>query len=151
MTMQILTALVRLTGTMPFANDSTEQTIRLLRQGSYPRHKLEIDEPPRMRISPEGRDFIAQLLQPDPARRMSLDAAVRHPWVSGDLLEQRRSGSLAEFYQSHTVAVPPTSPDFRDAGVCDTSTPGSADCMDSQPVHYYFDDEVDSSESSRDE
>ncbi|XP_069138753.1 calcium/calmodulin-dependent protein kinase type IV-like [Argopecten irradians] len=35
------------------------------------------------KISENAKDFIARLLQKDPRKRLSVDAALRHPWVTG--------------------------------------------------------------------
>ena len=35
-------------------------------------------------LSPAAKDFITGLLQKNPAKRMTIDAALAHPWIAGD-------------------------------------------------------------------
>lgn len=41
-------------------------------------HTLQV--PDSVPVSPEARDFLARLLQPDPAQRISVEQIVAHPW-----------------------------------------------------------------------
>jgi len=45
--------------------------------------QLPFDEPCWQTISPAAKDLIQGLLHPDPARRLTLERAMQHPWLAG--------------------------------------------------------------------
>jgi len=55
-------------------------TVSRIREG-----KLSFTEPIWARVSPEAKNLIQGLLQPDPAARLSLDQAMAHPWLVGSV------------------------------------------------------------------
>ncbi len=46
-------------------------------------------------ISEEARDFVAQLLHKDPARRPSAKQALKHPWLKGSAAERSAGRPLS--------------------------------------------------------
>jgi serine/threonine protein kinase len=94
-----------LTNTSPFEEDEGTQDIRariLTRQIAWA--SLDAHAPP---FSPDARAFVRALLRTHPAQRLSLTAALRHPWLAGvepayvaalapdDPARAQRAGSLA--------------------------------------------------------
>ena len=66
--------------------DNQQELFRKIRAGSY-----EFYEEDWVKISDEAKDLIEQLLVVDPKRRMSVDEALRSPWVNeeDDLLSSK--------------------------------------------------------------
>merc|ERR1711998_480395 len=58
--------------------EATAQCIRSARPG------MEFQEPCWSTISPAAKDLVNGLLHPDPQRRLSLEAAILHPWLAGN-------------------------------------------------------------------
>ena len=77
---------VLLVGYPPFMEDNQQELFRKIRAGSY-----EFYEEDWVKISDEAKDLIEQLLVVDPKRRMSVDEALRSPWVNeeDDLLSSK--------------------------------------------------------------
>jgi serine/threonine protein kinase len=74
--------LAMLTARIPFAAPSKKQSLAQLRKGEFtlPAH-----------VSPRAADLLSHLLQPDPLLRLTIEDALRHPWVTGS----SRAGALA--------------------------------------------------------
>ncbi|KAG5181273.1 kinase-like domain-containing protein, partial [Tribonema minus] len=69
-------AYTALCGYEPFYGDDDARLTAANRACAYEFHAPEWDGVPR-----DARDLVAALLQRDPARRASLDAALAHPWL----------------------------------------------------------------------
>ncbi|BEI90384.1 uncharacterized protein CcaverHIS019_0304540 [Cutaneotrichosporon cavernicola] len=70
-----------LTKSLPFDDNSElslEQRIRARATIDFDRVELE-----RYHVSAAGVDFIERLLQPDPTKRMTMEEALMHEWLSG--------------------------------------------------------------------
>ena len=64
------------------------------------RQSILVDKPSFKRscwegISEEARDFVAQLLHKDPARRPSAQQALKHPWLKGSVAERSAGRPLS--------------------------------------------------------
>jgi serine/threonine protein kinase len=66
-----------LTGIPPFYETTESLTQSKIRLGEfsckYPNFEHNVSE--------EGRDFVLALLQVDPAKRLTPEAALKHPWI----------------------------------------------------------------------
>jgi len=62
----------------PAGADATAQCIRNARPG------MEFLEPCWSTISPAAKDLVNGLLHPDPNRRLTMEAAILHPWLAGN-------------------------------------------------------------------
>ncbi|XP_036934200.1 serine/threonine-protein kinase H1 homolog [Acanthopagrus latus] len=69
-------AYIVLSGSMPFEDDSRTRLYRSIVRGKYSFHG-----DPWPSVSNRAKDFIQQLLQLDPATRLTADRAIHHPWV----------------------------------------------------------------------
>lgn len=71
-----------------------------------------LDVPEFEGVSPEGRDFIKRLLALDPVKRLSVDEALAHDWISDPALADAKlmTDCLREFKYKHKwlVSVPST-------------------------------------------
>lgn len=74
---------VLLVGYLPFYHDNRAKTIDLIHRG-----KVHFDMKDWNGISPEARDLIRKLLQPDPTRRYGGEDVVNHDWFSNSDLHQ---------------------------------------------------------------
>ncbi|RKP24194.1 kinase-like domain-containing protein [Syncephalis pseudoplumigaleata] len=75
-------------GHLPFAVYEDElsaptQYARAQLEAILARPPLFAEDMQRSRCSMEARDFISRLLQVNPARRMTLEEALEHPWLEG--------------------------------------------------------------------
>ena len=64
-----------LSGSLPFDHESQKETIRMTVED-----KLVFDLPCWENLSSNCKDLISQLLVKDPAKRITLDQALKHPW-----------------------------------------------------------------------
>lgn len=69
-------AFMLLAGYAPFQEKDQHETIRQIMRGVPRWH-----EPRWQLVSSHGRDFVFQLLQRDPKARMTVQDALRHPWL----------------------------------------------------------------------
>ena len=60
-------------GYLPFEDPNTSKLYKKIVAGQY--------EIPKF-ISDEGRDFMSNILQTDPAKRFTLDQIYQHPWFN---------------------------------------------------------------------
>ena len=67
-----------LSGSLPFDHESQKETIKMTLN-----KKLEFDLPCWNTFTPECKDLLVQLLQKDPAQRISLEDALNHEWFKG--------------------------------------------------------------------
>lgn len=75
-----------LAGRTPFSGVSLAAILRAALRHEY------APLPPE--VSPECRDLVAALLQPDPQRRISLEEALQHPWLRRGLQHLRELSPL---------------------------------------------------------
>ncbi|XP_063238451.1 obscurin isoform X6 [Bacillus rossius redtenbacheri] len=92
---------ILLSGRSPFKGADDRETLTRVRDGSWRRD----DEEWWSRVSAEARDFISKLLVREADGRLDVQAALRHPWLSGaDKMpaDQYRIGSdqLRNYYNS---------------------------------------------------
>uniref|UniRef100_A0A0G4IDG8 Protein kinase domain-containing protein n=1 Tax=Chromera velia CCMP2878 TaxID=1169474 RepID=A0A0G4IDG8_9ALVE len=66
-----------LAGFACFIGNDLKGTIRLNRQG-----RVDLEGPHFAHVSPDVRNLLRSLLEPDPKRRISAEEALRHPWMS---------------------------------------------------------------------
>ena len=64
---------------MPFYQETDPLLFEQIMRGDY-----EFDPPAWDNISDAAKDFISRLLVVNPAKRMTADDALRHPWIAGD-------------------------------------------------------------------
>lgn len=64
-----------LSGSLPFDCETQEETIKMTLQGP-----LEFDLPIWDTVSDTAKDLITGLLMKDPAKRLTLDRVLAHPW-----------------------------------------------------------------------
>jgi serine/threonine protein kinase len=67
-----------LSGSLPFDHESQKETIRMTLE-----NKLEFDLPCWTKISDMCKDLLTKLLMKDPKKRITLEAALKHPWFKG--------------------------------------------------------------------
>lgn len=67
-----------LSGSLPFDHESQKETVRMTLDD-----KLVFDLPCWDSITPMAKALIQNLLAKDPKQRISLDAAMAHPWFDG--------------------------------------------------------------------
>jgi len=72
-------AYVLLTGFSPFGGDTDQETLRNISTASldFPSELFE-------GVSDEAKDFIADCLQRDPKKRLSVDQCLTHPWIAAN-------------------------------------------------------------------
>jgi len=63
-------------GTMPFAGSSDQELKNVICEGA-----ISWPEPLPKNMSPELQDLISKLLEVDPAKRLSAEEALKHPWL----------------------------------------------------------------------
>ncbi|GMM36307.1 serine/threonine/tyrosine protein kinase [Saccharomycopsis crataegensis] len=68
---------VILTGHLPFSGKTQDSLFKRIKSGSY--HDAPLND---HNLSSEVRDFIDCLLQTNPAKRLSAEEALRHPWIA---------------------------------------------------------------------
>ncbi|NXG44706.1 MYLK protein, partial [Psilopogon haemacephalus] len=67
---------ILLSGESPFQGDSDLETLSNITAA-----RLDFEEETFSEISQQAKDFISQLLQKDPRRRLSSSEALLHPWL----------------------------------------------------------------------
>lgn len=67
---------ILLTGIPPFTGDSDEESFALTLRGRYDKPNLES-------ISEDGQSLVAALLTYNPAKRITAEASLNHPWLDG--------------------------------------------------------------------
>ncbi|KAK6753136.1 hypothetical protein RB195_012624 [Necator americanus] len=72
---------VLLSGLSPFLGDSDEETLANVSAADW-----DFDDPSWDDVSDVAKDFICRLMVKDKRRRMSVQEALRHPWITGPLL-----------------------------------------------------------------
>jgi len=65
-----------LSGSLPFDHQSKTETVRLTLEAP-----LEFDLPCWTKVSLLAKDFITRLLVRDPRERLSIEGAIKHPWL----------------------------------------------------------------------
>jgi len=68
---------ILLTGIPPFAGDSDEESFALTLRGHYDKEHLE-------ECSGAAKDLVARMLTYNPAKRITADAALKHPFLGGE-------------------------------------------------------------------
>uniref|UniRef100_A0A1I7S952 Protein kinase domain-containing protein n=1 Tax=Bursaphelenchus xylophilus TaxID=6326 RepID=A0A1I7S952_BURXY len=86
---------VLLTGVSPFLGNDDRETLTNIVNGNYSLDSKNISNP--------AKDFIRRLLLVDPGKRMSVDQALSHEWLSGPALAdaELRIGSFQELKYRH--------------------------------------------------
>lgn len=101
-----------LAGRTPFSGPNLAAILRVALKNDYP--ELPAD------VSAECRDLVSALLQPDPQRRITLEAALQHPWLRQGLQHVRQLSPLpseeAEGEAADGVVAPCTSAEQPVAG-----------------------------------
>ncbi|CAL1540886.1 unnamed protein product, partial [Lymnaea stagnalis] len=72
-------AYVLLSGLSPFAGEDDLETLQNVKRCDW-----EFDEEAFSSVSPEAKDFIRNLLQKEPKKRMTVHDALEHAWLQGD-------------------------------------------------------------------
>ncbi|PIO73038.1 immunoglobulin I-set domain protein [Teladorsagia circumcincta] len=72
---------VLLSGLSPFLGDSDEETLANVSAADW-----DFDDPSWDDVSDTAKDFICRLMMKDKRRRMTVQEALRHPWITGPLL-----------------------------------------------------------------
>ncbi|WKY09394.1 hypothetical protein Q1695_002059 [Nippostrongylus brasiliensis] len=72
---------VLLSGLSPFLGDSDEDTLANVSVADW-----DFDDPSWDDVSDVAKDFICRLMMKDKRRRMTVQEALRHPWITGPLL-----------------------------------------------------------------
>ncbi|KAL0962843.1 hypothetical protein UPYG_G00346230 [Umbra pygmaea] len=72
-------AYILLCGYPPFYDENDSKLFEQILKADY-----EFDAPYWDDISDSAKDFIASLMEKDPAKRYTCDQALRHPWIAGD-------------------------------------------------------------------
>ncbi|BFZ56453.1 Protein kinase protein rad53 [Savitreella phatthalungensis] len=91
-------AFICVAGSMPFTapeNQGQEGMMRVIQKGAFDVAALH-----QLKVSPHCLDFIEQCLQTDPAKRITGEQALRHPWIT-EAEYRRASGDEAEGAQAH--------------------------------------------------
>lgn len=70
---------ILLSGDYPFESEDEHQLMKKIGSGDYDFSSYKWDD-----ISDEGKDFISQLLQVNPKNRITIENALKHPWVTGN-------------------------------------------------------------------
>ncbi|XP_063722543.1 calcium/calmodulin-dependent protein kinase type IV-like [Symsagittifera roscoffensis] len=72
---------ILLCGYEPFSDESDDDKVmfKKILNGAYEFHAPEWDE-----ISESAKDLVRKMLVVDPAKRLSVNAAVNHPWIVGE-------------------------------------------------------------------
>ena len=85
-----------LTGKFPF-NDKRNPYEPALSQvwKSILTEPLNMSEARWKNISPEARDFVAKLLDKDPAKRPTAQEALKHPWLKGTIKDRHKGTPLS--------------------------------------------------------
>ena len=78
---------ILLTGRPPFNGASEEEIMKKIEQGTF-----EMNKYPWGIISEEAKDLIKSLLQVDPNKRYTAEAALKHPWFESEAV---KAGSVA--------------------------------------------------------
>jgi len=68
---------ILLGGYPPFYDSSEPRLFRKIREGKY-----DMNDPVWKEVSPEAKDLIAALLCVDPAKRLTVDQVLEHPWMN---------------------------------------------------------------------
>ncbi|XP_030049932.1 calcium/calmodulin-dependent protein kinase type 1B isoform X2 [Microcaecilia unicolor] len=88
---------ILLCGYPPFYDENDSELFNQILKAEY-----EFDSPYWDDISDSAKDFIRHLLERDPAKRLSCEQALQHPWISGDTaLERDIHGSVSEQIQKN--------------------------------------------------
>ncbi|XP_056878716.1 calcium/calmodulin-dependent protein kinase type 1D [Takifugu flavidus] len=72
-------AYILLCGYPPFYDENDSKLFEQILKADY-----EFDAPYWDDISDSAKDFIANLMEKDPAKRFTCEQALRHPWIAGD-------------------------------------------------------------------
>lgn len=64
-----------LSGIMPFMGDTSRETMELVK-----RKRISFADDEWKNISMEGKELVSKLLERNPARRLSAESALNHPW-----------------------------------------------------------------------
>ena len=67
-----------LCGVPPFYDEDHFLLFDKIKEGDY-----NFDHPNWEQVSPEGQDFISQLLVTDPSKRLGAEGVIEHPWYEG--------------------------------------------------------------------
>ena len=67
----------RLSGLSPFLGDSDEETLANVSAADW-----DFDDPSWDDVSDLAKDFICRLMAKDKRKRMSVQEALRHPWIT---------------------------------------------------------------------
>ncbi|KAH7888959.1 kinase-like domain-containing protein [Phlebopus sp. FC_14] len=118
-----------LTSSSPFVEDDTQRDIKV----RIAERTIEWDTLDQANVSDLAKDFIRQLLEYDPGRRMSLTAARRHPWLNqglpkaGNPREVRAADSIASLGPDDSSLT--SLPDDNDDAMLADSEPNSDPAM----------------------
>lgn len=118
---------VMLCGKPPFWGNYTEQ-LRKMKKESYPMSDATWQE-----ISRDGKDFIRKLLKNSPSQRMSMDAVLKHPWLT--IAKRDMDKGVAETVLSNMKQFSSTSHFF---SLCVASVARQLDHRSLRDVHKVF-------------
>jgi len=79
-----------LTRRYPFAGETIQETLELVCKGRFSPVGAEWD-----RISSDAKSLLQGLLREDPAERLTAEEALRHPWLTADLLDSPSGPSVS--------------------------------------------------------
>jgi len=76
-------AYVMLTGRAPFRGSTNSQIFESIvsNKVTFPEHDVRYKTP--LKVNPAFKDFLEKALVKDPAKRLSIEECIRHPWVQG--------------------------------------------------------------------
>lgn len=79
-----------LTRRYPFAGETIQETLELVCKGRFSPVGAEWD-----RISSDAKSLLQGLLREDPAERLTAEEALRHPWLTSDLMDSPSGVSVS--------------------------------------------------------
>lgn len=84
-----------LSGLRPFEEDEKYPLFVKVASGGY-----TFDSPEWEQVSPLGKDFVKRMLQVDFSQRMTVDDALTHPWINGEVPDVPLDKSLENLKQT---------------------------------------------------
>ena len=82
---------VLLSGKFPFGGKEVNHIFKKIKAGKY-----DLVSPPFNRISKEAKDLITKLLELNPDKRISAEAALNHPWFTNNKIKEKLLDISAE-------------------------------------------------------
>jgi serine/threonine-protein kinase SRK2 len=108
-----VTLYVMLVGAYPFQRPEDKQNGETIQQMIQRILKVEYEFPSHVKLSPELRDFMSQMLVADPAKRITIAGILEHPWFNKGLplgvksmnnahMEKQDNGELLQLISRQT-------------------------------------------------